>query len=685
MEPFAAIIPPYAASACVLTVAAALALRSGLARHGQRFLPYLPGVVYVAAWALVFWALAVAALQRLRVPALLVMGLALAGHAVLTRRDSGVPGDAAPASVRIARLYLAAALLLAALLLLPGLGTYCGALQTWETTVVGGFPETGGFAAAFLSGQGILNYAAQRVVWDDGVLSAGNTSLFYGAPAYGLFHLLGFSAWTLRLPAVIATLCCVLVAYAMARRFFGPLVGAAAAMAFGLNCCVLFYGRYGSSPAGTLLSVLLALWCTWLFLDADRPPWWLTVLCAASLFAATLQYSTARIMVVVLMGFIAAVLALRWRRLTRQQIAGGLGLAVAAVAVWVFESAHEAQHAFVMARGEQYFQMLETPDRLTELFGQRLLDRDLTSDTLSMADAGEVLYRMVQTTLPQLYGLLRPTLQLDRLTDIDYLGRLPQLYYAPVVVFILWGLVHSLLRLRSWPHASLLVLMIGSAVPLLLTNRVDTHRSMLLVIPLSLWAALGVWEAARLMARAGVPRLAQHACAAAFVLTVVYSDVFLLHREPAPDIPAARAIVAEAAAVRGPLAVGAELDDRELGWILLDLLERTRRAPEQQGTLLSRLLVRGLEDPGPPADADLRHLRELAAQQTVLLAPADRFHTVAADLRGRGVRVTETGPAGARMLRLEAEPALSGHRPSDTIAVTHSTCSVCGSMSNGCT
>ncbi len=656
----AATVPPHLATATVLLVAATVTLFIGLARRGRSFVSSLPGPVFVWAAAVAFWTRSMEAAAAWTGAAVASAAVALLIHLRLAFRERVDPHEMDLSAARVAPAYLAAVLVVAAAILFYHLGSYSGPLLTWEAPVVAGYPNVGGFAQAFNLQESVLEYTALRFLWDDGLLSAGHTSLFYGAPTYGLFQVLGFSAWTLRAAAVVATLLSVIVIYALARRFFGPVAGAAAAAALGLNSCVLFYGRYGSSPAGTMLAVLLALWCTWLFLERDRPAWWMGSACAAALYAATLQYSPGRIVVLILLGFIPVVLACQWRRLSRQRAAGFAVIAAAAAGVWQLQCAFERQHAFLYARGEQYFDMIANPEDISELFDRDLFGRPVTAETITLADKLELLYRVIQTTLPQYVDLMRPIVETDPLTDVSDLGALPQLYSAPLVVFIVWGVTHSLVRLRSWPHACLLLWMGAGTIPLLLTNRVDAHRSMLFVLPLSLWAGLGMGEAARLMARATVPSGVQHLFAALLGLAVVYGDVHLLHREPHPNAAAADAILNEAAGVPGHVAVGALMDHRELGWVQLAMLERTRRDRNRAGNMLVERPLRAMQDRAGQAEAGARKLRPLLDDATVLLAPADRFRAVAALLQAQGARVAERGPGTFRLLRLDAGAAATG-------------------------
>ncbi len=648
----AAVLPPHLASLWVIAIGAIVTLGWGLiARRGQ-FVRWIPATLSVVTAAGAF------APTRASVPSPAVLialsAVLLAVHCLAHRRDTADPQIESATRSRFAPLLLAFALAATASLLLYNLGTYAGSLLNWETT-------TKGFAESYLAGQGVLRYTADRLFWDEGVFSDGQTSLFYGAPTYALFHLAGFSAWTLRLASVVAALLSVVLVYALGRRFFGPLVGAAAALFLGLSNCFLFYGRYGSSPAGTLLAVLLAVLCTWSFLRAERPAWWLAPACAGSLFAATLQYSPGRLVVLLLLACIAVVVGLQWRRLSWQRAVGVAVIALSAAGVWYAQQSYGTQRSFLSARGEQYFYCVADP-RCVE----RTLARALPPQGPSLPDKLEVLYAFLRSTAPQYASLMRPAVQTEPLNDNQFAGVLPQLYYAPLAIFIAWGCLHSARRWRSWPHACLLLWLGGVSGVLLMANRVDAHRTMLLVVPLSLWGGLGIWEAARVMRAAALPLWLRSGFGLLLAVTVFWSDVVLLHRVEPP-----RALLAERLAAgvnqlravsdtRGDVVVGALWGFQEIWALQLALLDQMWRDPTNgRGSILPGDLLHAIKDEaGGGSETQIAALHNIVGNAMLILTPSESFQTLATRLKHRGMIVEEREADGLRFLLVQrAGPA----------------------------
>jgi hypothetical protein len=661
----------------VLVVGAIATIVAALLRNPRALRHCLPGAVFMlsggALFGLPIFVLPWTYLALIAGAAAVVLDLVVA-----SRGATDTPQEragAAPASAA----YLGATLLVAAVLLFHDLGGFARTLQRWEAGSIGGVGEIGpcvtvqqgrrlhcaplfaGFAHAFEIGQSIGSYAAQRFVWGEGLLSGGWSSLFYGAPTYALFNVMGFSAWTMRLSAAIALLLSIVVIYALARRSFGPTVAGAAAVLLGLNHCALFYGRYGSSTAGTILAVLIAVWCTYLFLDARSSAWWMGGVCSAALYLATLQYGPGRIVVLFLLGFIPLVLVCQWRRLSRSRVIGFAVIVAACGAVWQLQGWAGAREMFLSARGEQFLYMMSSPDYQAKYVASRCPRCGELRATSESAYRIELLRSWVEDTSREYVALIDPRAQSGPLGDWPG-PALPVLYYGPLFLFIVWGAAHSCVRWRSPPHACLLLWVGVSSLGLLLTNRVDSHRIALLVIPISLWGALGIEAASRVMTRAKVPRPLQHCLAIALAVTVVANDVDLLWASPGPEPSPAQIVANEIAAVPGLLAVGALIDTpdesgRNVGFVALAMLERERLDPTRTGFFLSRQMLLPLSQGSVASDGpEFTKLQDILRTATVILAPAGQFEEVAGALHDRGVRVVERGTAEFRVLRLDAGP-----------------------------
>src|SRR6266540_3768004 len=369
---WASTVPAYVATAVVLSAGAAAALTCGLLRSRAATRLWLPGVAFVTLSTAAIWPLRTAAgAWRLRGVLMGAAGVALLVDALACEKQRDESTGKSGAATGVSRLYLAIASLGAGMFLFSNLSGYSGdALLPWEASVTLGFGE------AFTKGLSVVHFTLQRFLWDDGILSAGNTSLFYGAPTYALFHTAGFSPWTLRCAAVAATLL-------------------AMAVVFASNPCLLFYGRYGSSPAGTVLAVLLAVLATWLFLEREQSAWWRAVVCAALLYLATLQYSPGRIVVLILLGFIPIGLAYQWRQVGWRRLLGIAVIALIAVGVWRLEGSFQRQGLFLSARGETFFALLRSPAYIGSLYGGAVPPH-IRPEALSVRDKIELLVRALK-------------------------------------------------------------------------------------------------------------------------------------------------------------------------------------------------------------------------------------------------------------------------------------------------
>lgn len=655
------LVPPIDIGLWLILLGALLTAVCSLLRGRRLGLGGCAALLYVAAGAAALWPLRYRALpawlQCALAAALLVVAVAYGGA------EENEQGGEDARTARVSRRYLVAMLLLAAVLLFSDLGGYAGDTLTWEGEVIRG-EGIQGFSGAFRDGESVADFTGRSFLWGEGLMSSASDSLFYGAPTYAIFRLVGVSPWTLRVSSAVAALLFIFVAFAFGRRFLGSLVGVALAGLLLIDPAVIFYGRYGSSPAGTLLAVLLAVFATWWFLDGKRSAWWRAIPCAAALFVATLQYSPARLVVLTLLGFIALTTLVQWRTFGWSRAVGVVIIAAAVWGVWHFESAYDRERKFLSARGEHYFAMLKTPSVIDSLLGRRGREGSPTAAALTLPKKVELLVELLQKTIPEYLSVMLPSPFGGAWTDrLVYTWDPPllQLYYPPAALFIGWGLLFSLWRWRDWKYQCFL-LWLWITVPLLLTNRVDAHRLVLFLVPLSVWGALGVREAARLMCRAGVPVAAQHVLACGLILAGVLNDVNLLIPELPPRQSASAVLLEEVMRVPGAVRVGGDWDHTGRALVELGLIERMRRAPQWEADMLPQAVIENVTSRGrrDPSELYLRKLSRDAEKSTVFLAPAKHFKKVGQAMQASGLRVAEGGSPELRFLRIDAGAEATG-------------------------
>jgi len=630
---------PVAVAAAGLSVLAVGAARGRAARRDW----FGPGAFLLLSGA---W-LTVSSLLGLEPARLWWVGAAalaiLVGHVIRrpARPEEPVPGVGAGRTGRIA---LAASVAVVAVLMLRDLGGYAGTMMVWEPSVVDGFGR------ALRSGTGVLRFTRDRLLWDDGLVSRGDGSLLYGAGTYALFHLAGLSLWTLRLVAAVLALLSPPALYLLLRRRYPTGVAALAGALLAVSPVLLYYGRYGTSLTGTLLALVLALGATLWLLDRGWQRWWGGAACGAALFLATLGYSPARLVVLGLALVAVAALAVRGRGLGRRGAISLSLLLVVLAAAWLAQRASGTAPAFVRARGESILTFLRQPDYMREFLG-----RPVEPGSASPSDRVELIARVLQRTVPELGRVLtyplRPKLTRNQVLEAD--PPLLPLLTGALLPFVAWGFVVTLRRLRSPPHMILLVWFAVAVGPLLLTTRVDVHRLMVVVVPMVLWGAIGLVEAGRALAAAGVPSLVGGLLVAALLGgSVLWSSTTLCFLHP-PSHRLGAAVIAELHRVAGPVEVAAVGDHREVGRIDLALLARVLRDPDSTARLLPEATLRGLLEGGasPAFESALEHCRP--RHGTLLLVPAEPFRYAAFELQQQGLSVARVGDPEVELWRVE--------------------------------
>ncbi len=550
--------------------------------------------------------------------------------------------------------YLSAAGVIVGVFLFHDLRGYSGTMMVWEPSVLNGFGH------ALRDRVGVAGYASHMLLWSEGLVSNGDESFLYGTSTYALLNWCGVSLFTMRVASAVLAWMCIPAVFLAVRRLGGVFVATAAAVLLACSVPLVYYGRYGTSLSGSLLGVVVALGCCWLFLEERGGRWWVGLLCAVALFVATLGYSPARLTVLVLVCVVVGASLTRWRRLDRSQVFG-LGVLITILSAVLFVQVRNGTaDRFLSARGEQLFTMLKQPGSLQEYWKGSTTPSDMTA-----GDRLDLIRHLVAKRLSEYFSVLGQPLK-GAATVEGVLGGDPPVMpflYGPLLPFLVWGFAISLCNVRSLLHLTLLAWFVLSSVPLLLTTRVDAHRALLLLIPLTLWAAVGLREAAKVMRRANVPRFWQHVLVGALIATATFSNANVLQYPTQPSHLAGQVLSKAITSMQGPVVLGATIDQREVGEANLALLERMRRKPTDRGSLLHEAILRALEDnPSPPPDR-IDELKQAIIGSTLILAPAESFEAAAVALQRRGFRVAERGPAGARFL-VVSRPLVSSDLPS---------------------
>ncbi len=688
-------ITPVDLGAAIILAAVACTLLVGLIRSRPAVLRSLPGLLYVvlATVTVRFWAdISAPALRAISVLILAALALhfrygtrddddlplaAAAGRQPATEppprgayapsiEDPFRPAPAAPlraGPVRPAvpragwaiRCFSILVVLATTVLLLDDLNDFAGTLLAWESPVA-----AHGMSPAFESKIGFWQFLRERLLWDDGVLSAGHTSLFFGPPTYLLFDHVTAAPWTLRLSSVVATLLALAVLYSFVGRYFGRLAAVAATACFGLSTPVLFYGRYGSSIAGTILAVTLGFYATWFFLERGRWTLLRAVLCGAALFVATLQYSPGRLAVLFLLATIPCVLLIDLRRTKWAHWVGMLLIAAMAWGVWSFEAANQRHQFFLHARGEHVLGFFHNPNTIPALVG---VDQQLPPGPMDRQRKLEIIRLVMAKTFAELVTLISPNPQpRTRGAVILYDPPPMTLYYAPVAVFALLGIARSLVAWRSWHYGSPLLFSLAYAAVLLFTNRIDPHRGALLLLPLAMWFGIGVTELGRLARRLRVPKILLLALALALAAAAVFSDILIRYDSRQPNsgriVDALRAQMAE---IPGPVAFWFARDHREQSWLGLALLDKGLRSGEWAGKVVPQSITDGLrQDRDAVRPLALRQAARLARQGTLLLGPRSLFTDTSQQLQAQGLRVATRDAVGYPYLRIDGGAAATG-------------------------
>lgn len=614
---------PVQLSAALLLAGGLVTSVCGFLRNGRAFRKQLPAVIFaVSAWmALIFERKD--AMAKFLVTLFIVLSMFGLLLYVWNRRLKHYRYDFMISSFSLRPLiYLMPAFGMLCLLLLYDLENYVALPISWESPVIQRIADD------LSRGLGTGDVLLRNLFWTPGLLGQSETSLLWGVPTYFLFQNYLISVWSMRIVSALAVMACFPVAYMFAKRFFGIVPGAVFCAVLTLSQPVYFYGRYGISPAVTLLALLIALHLCFNFLEEGKNRWWLAIPAALSLYIVSVNYAPARIVVCLLAVFVPCTAAKYWRPLFGKPLLAIVCFVAMVSSIVLAQVAAGHGAAFFEARGQQYFGMLQRPEY--QSLGSRI----------------ELAFSLIRANLPGFLSLLAPW---ERPSDNPaVLVDPPQLqfYHAPLAVFLAWGMIHTIARWRSWQHLFFLLWVTVGGLPLLLSSHIDAHRAFFMVIPISLWIALGSQEAMRIMNVAKLPHVLRPMVPLVLCLSMSLDLLRALHN---PDkinrTRLATEFISEVVdGIPGTVVVGGKFRNQTVSQLTLSFMERLKNDRSASIEVLSPRFERLLAEPDILAKPALfTDLLAFLGNRTLVLYPASNYPAFEAAGKHIGLQVSRQG------------------------------------------
>ena len=393
------------------------------------------------------------------------------------------------------------------------------------------------FFNAFRDHQSIGEFSWNVFIQKPGLLSASAQTLMYGAPTYAILNSIGWSFAALRITSLLMGVASLALGAYLVRLLFNRTAALLFIIITATNPLFIFYMGYGVSQTATFFGLELALVLVILAIT-DKSRWAYGKALAASLalFAANYNYAPARIFVlatiIFLVGFTLLNLTKKtWRRRT---VAITALIALVTTTMFLAEKRLNPHSDFSSVRGEQAFLMARHKQELINYLGESPETRDMNAANLPLIIKVRFLWAIATARGEEMLQLFLPLRRSDTYYLFGYInGETLRPYQAALIFPLLIGLVASIRSRHRLPAAFLASLVFLGILPLLLTNRVDIHRSFLMLIPLGAWIAYGLSLCVERL-RGG--RLANAHCALVFGLTTMMlfaHDLFFLATQQA--------------------------------------------------------------------------------------------------------------------------------------------------------
>jgi hypothetical protein len=252
---------------------------------------------------------------------------------------------------------------------------------------------------------------------------------------------------------------------------------------------------------------------------------------------------------------------------------------------------------------------------------------------------------LVTTTVPQLRQLILP---FDRTANSrrQFMSDPLQLeLYAPYLFpFLVLGFFSSRWHLSQWSVRTLVLWTTATLIPILFTNRVDSYRAVMALLPFSIWIAIGITETLSELRKTRFPNavIALITCGAVLGLTA-----FLSNNLSRPNVTSSLTnLLLESLAPRfidrSVIAVEPQ-DFRRQAETQLLLLRRTQRGLPVPSTIIPKSAYQSLSS-STDMDAARRErtistmLKALESGAAVIVAPRTQMDSVIQRLLSHGYK-----------------------------------------------
>ena len=544
------------------------------------------------------------------------------------------PNGHTPYSTRSRQILTCMGVLLISFALLYRLSSEYLPPLVWEATVILNF-------LAEMSNLDLAQALGSRLLWTQGLLSEGDRSLLYGFPTlYLLTH--SSSLVSVRLFSALYFLGAALGLALVCKRFYNPTIATLALFTFGLNELGLIFGRYGSSIASTIFATVLAFGtCASL---ANSPSISRAIVSVVSLYLVTLGYAPGRVIAVILVGMsLFGILDNKEKRLSsRVSIALVFCAGILVICAAQHNFGRLRQYAHV--RGEKISSMMTTGYWPTPMLDKwRAFKAEARQPTASdYLSFGTTL--LTSITVPEFRYLISPFDQAQpaaRRFTFDPL-RL-ELYAKPLYPFVLLGLLLSARHTSRWMHLTLLAWFVVGAAPTLFTNRVDSYRTSMLLVPLSVWISVGIAEALYEARRVRVPRIGIACALLATAVTITASRAASLHvRFVQTSLTHVVASTLEPRFVHNATIGVEHLEFRQLAMTRVVLLGEQQDGKPVPGYLLDYEQYSALNRGSPPEEKTRvldKLVQDLNANKPLILGPYGNMLPILRELSSKGFTV----------------------------------------------